>query len=69
MLTNLSRELRRKKITHGTVAKRIGVSERTLANKLSGRTEFTVREALVIHRSYFPELPPDYLFAEDDRPE
>lgn len=68
MLTNLSRELRRKRITHNTVAKRIGVSERTLANKLSGRTEFTVREALVIRSSYFPELTPDYLFAEDDRP-
>lgn len=66
MLANLNNELRRKNITQNAVARMIGVTDKTLTNKLSGATEFTVNEAFLIRKNLLPEFTMDYLFATDD---
>ena len=66
MLANLSHELRRKNITQNVVARMIGVSDKTLTNKLNGTTEFTINEAVTIRNNLLPEFTMDYLFATDD---
>ena len=44
----------------------IGVSEKTLRNKLNGETEFTWMEVQAIHRIVSPSLSIDELFIKDD---
>lgn len=44
----------------------IGVSEKTLRNKLNGETEFTWMEVQAIHRIVNPSLSIDELFIKDE---
>ena len=67
MLANLNNELRRKNITQNAVARMIGVTDKTLTNKLSGATEFTVNEAFLIRKNLLPEFTMAYLFATDEK--
>lgn len=62
MYNNLITELRRKNITNKAVAELIGTTEKTLFNKISGVTEFTVPEAMAINKHLLPEYRLDYLF-------
>ena len=64
MLSNLSNELRRKGISQNTVAKLLNCTDRTLTNKLSGATEFSISEALSIWKNLLPEFTIDYLFKD-----
>lgn len=47
------------------LAKEIGISEKTLRNKISGRTEFLFSEVLSIHKIVAPDLSMDVLFKKD----
>ena len=67
MLANLSHELRRKNITQNVVARMIGVTDKTLTNKLNGTTEFTINAAVTIRNNLLPEFTMDYLFATDEK--
>lgn len=69
MYGNLSSELQRKNIAQKVIADLIGCSEKTVTNKISGRTDFTISEALKIHRNLLPEFDMDYIFrtADDSR--
>lgn len=62
MFANLCTELKRKGITNRAVANLIGCSEKTLWNKLSGTTEFTLSEVLLINENLLPEFELRYLF-------
>ena len=66
MLRNLLAEIARKKIKHKDVAEAIGVTEKTLRNKLNGMSDFTVPEARAIKDTFFPDLDLEYLFANSD---
>lgn len=66
MLYNLANALRTKKITQSAVARTLGVTDKTLTNKLNGVTSFTVDEAFIINKNFLPEFTMDYLFATDD---
>lgn len=43
----------------------LGCSDRTVTNKLTGETDFTIPEALKIRETFFPGLRLEYLFAAD----
>lgn len=61
MFINLLAELARNNIKQKTLAKNLGISEKTLINKLKGKTEFTLKEMLIIkHIFHNKEL--EYLF-------
>jgi transcriptional regulator with XRE-family HTH domain len=63
-MLHIGRELRRKNITNKEFADVLGVSEKTVVNKLSGQTEFTYSE-IKKARTVFPEFTPEYLFDTD----
>lgn len=51
-----------KGITKKDIAKKLGIKERTLANKLKGVSPFTWDEVLLIHSTFFPDILPVELF-------
>lgn len=59
---NLRAEMARQGVTVKQLAKSLGVSLKTASNRLSGKTEFTLGEALVINNDLFPECELAYLF-------
>ena len=61
MYPNLEVEMLRKKITNKALARIIGVSDKTIQNKMHGETEFTLPEAMTI-MELFPEFNLFYLF-------
>ena len=62
MFPNLSKELKNKGITYRAVARLIGCSEKSVQNKMSGVTDFTLTEVLLINENMFPEYELRYLF-------
>ena len=66
MYPNLEIEMLRKKITNKALARIIGVSDKTIQNKMHGETEFTLPEAMTI-MELFPEFNLTYLFEKSDK--
>lgn len=64
MLENLNSALQRKNVTQDAVAKTLGISRKTLTNKLNGSTSFTIDEAFSVQHNFLPEYTMDYLFRE-----
>lgn len=58
--------LAKRSITKTKVAETLGISPRTLYSKLVGETEFTLSEANVIQRQFFPDMKQDRLFRRSD---
>lgn len=67
MLVNMVKELRRKNITNKAVAELLGVTEKTVFNKLDGSSEFTVSEAVSININLLPEFRLSYLCQQTDQ--
>lgn len=65
MLNNLKTVLKTKRITNKAFAEFLGVSEKSVQNKLDGCTEFTYSELKKICKFLLPEYNPDYLFQQD----
>lgn len=62
MLYNLKAEMARNGVMNTDIQKLLGCTERTVTNKITGRTCFTVQEAIVIRDTFFPDLSIKYLF-------
>lgn len=58
----LSGEISKRGIKKRAIANAIGVSDRTLNNKMRGITEFTWPEVSKIRNTFFPDLSVDELF-------
>ena len=58
----------KRQLTRTAVAKRLGITPRTLYAKLSGETDFTLSEANTLQAAFFPDIKMDILFtrAEQD---
>lgn len=61
---NLIKELGRKNISNKAVAAAIGCTEKTLYNKMMGKTDFTWGEVTVIENELLPEFKLSYLLEE-----
>ncbi len=61
----LKAEMVKKGMTIAQLAAKIGVSEKTLRNKINGDTDFTLPEAQAIRRILESDLTLDELFATD----
>lgn len=66
MLHNLEAEMARDQIKRIDLARLLNLSSRAVYGKISGETKFTTSEAIKIQKTYFPNLPIEYLFAEVD---
>ena len=55
-------------IRKSVIARRLGVSPKTIYLKLRGKTGFIYEEARIIHEEFFPDIPLERLFSvnEDD---
>lgn len=65
MLSNLKNVLNNKGITTRAFAKVLEVDERTIQNKIKGRTPFTYPEVLTAKKELFPEYDMEYLFRDE----
>lgn len=66
MFPNLRAEMAREGITSKKLSIVIGVSPKTLSNKLYGRSEFTLAEMLKIKSKLFPDMTLEYLFEQKE---
>ncbi len=65
MFRNLLAEMVRYKVSNDDLMKTLDFkSEKTLNNKLTGRTEFTRKEMFLIKSKHFPDFDLEYLFKE-----
>lgn len=62
---NLRAEMVRANITIASLARQIGVTEKTLRNKLNGETDFTWPEALAIRRLVNPKVGIEEMFEKE----
>jgi len=62
MFKNLQKEMKEQHISNRDIARAIGKDERSISNKLSGRTDFTRIEMFTIRDTFFPEMTLEYLF-------
>lgn len=55
-------------IRKSVIARRLGLSPKTIYLKLRGKTRFIYEEARIIHEDFFPDIPIQKLFSlnEDD---
>lgn len=58
--------LARNSIKKVDVAEALGISPRTLYSKLVGDTDFTLSEANIIQRQFFPDMDQETLFKRAD---
>lgn len=64
-MRNLCAEMARFGVSPLDIGRVLNCSERTVKNKMDGKTEFAVREAFKVRDSFFPGLRIEYLFADD----
>lgn len=54
MRKNLLKRMIDKDLSRKEIANGLGISDKSLYNKISGDTDFSLTEALFIHDTYFP---------------
>lgn len=64
---NLKGEMVKKDLTITKLAGLIGVTEKTLRNKINGDTEFTWSEVCSIHKIVNPKMPKEELFYKEEK--
>lgn len=67
-MRNLRAEMTRYGITNHVIQEVLGCSLKTVLNKLTGNSEFSVGEAIRIRDSLFPGMRLEYLFQPDAKP-
>ncbi len=65
MFNNLKAEMVRNEIKQTEIATSLGISDKTMSNKMNGKSEFTRNEMFLIKRDFFPTYSIDYLFYID----
>lgn len=65
MYRNLKNLLDQKNISQTRLSELLKVSEKTIYNKLLGRTDWTLQEVIKIKTFLFPEYDLNYLFRLD----
>lgn len=64
-MRNLEAEMKRYGISTYDIQRILMCTDRTVKNKLTGESVFTVPEAFKIRDTYFPGMRIEYLFASD----
>lgn len=65
MLPNLRAEMARAGISQKELADTIGRSLNWVESRLQDKATFPVADAILVKKTYFPELSIEYLFAEE----
>lgn len=64
-MQNLSAEMARMGVTNADIQRVLDCSAKTVTNKLSDVTAFTIPEAFAIRDTFFPGFRLEYLFAKE----
>ncbi len=64
---NLVGEIAKRGIKKKSIAESIGVCDKSLSNKLNGKSPFTWPEVVTIKERFFPDMTPERLFATSDQ--
>ncbi|MGF9906935.1 hypothetical protein [Brevibacillus porteri] len=67
MFPNIRAEMARNRLTASAMAEKLELNERTLGNKLSGKSEFTWSEVNRIRSIFFPSCSLEYLFQKEEQ--
>lgn len=69
MLSNLKAEMARANVTIGEIAEISGKSDRTIRDRIKGRGQLPIQDAIKVKNAFFPGMDLEYLFsrAEQDR--
>lgn len=59
---NFVSELAKRGIKKNAVASSLGICDKSLHNKMTGKVAFTWPEVQAIRKQFFPDLDPGYLF-------
>lgn len=54
------------KIKKKEIAEALGISQKAVYNKMSGRTDFTVTEIIKLRDTFFPDKTLDYLMSKEE---
>lgn len=65
LLCNLKAEMARRSISILDIAKEIGRTDRSVREKISGRTQFSMPEAAMVRDKFFPGYSLEYLFTNE----
>lgn len=66
MLNNLKAEMARYHVSNKNISDCIGKSEKSVSNKINGKSDFTRREILLIKKTFFQEgVNIEYLFSDE----
>ncbi len=66
MFHNLRAEMARHGLTVVSMASKLNLNDRTLGNKIAGKSEFTWSEVRRIRAYFFPSCSVEYLFEQDE---
>lgn len=69
MYSNLRGEMTRHGVRLSMVQNLLGVTEKTARDRVNGKSDFSVTEALKVRDAFFPGMTIGYLFAHADRKE
>lgn len=64
--SNLRGEMAKKKILMEDISELLKIHRNSVANKLNGKSAFTIEESMKVQEHFFPDLELKYLFARDD---
>lgn len=64
----LTGEIAKRGIKKTVIAKRLGITTRSLHNKLTGTAQFSWPEACCIQEVFFPDMDPKSLFQKAENP-
>ena len=64
---NLKGEMAKRNVTIESISELLGIHRNSVANKVNGRSRFSVDEAFMIQKAFFPDLETDYLFATEEQ--
>lgn len=59
---NLKLEMARRGIAIESIAQLLGIHRNSASNKVNGKSSFTIEEAFVVQKTFFPDLETQYLF-------
>lgn len=67
MLSNLKAEMARADVTVAEIAALSGKSWRTISDRIKGKGQFPIQEAIEVKDAFFPGMDLEYLFARTEQ--
>lgn len=64
---NLKGEMAKRNVTNEAIANLLGIHRNSVYNKINGESKFSIDEAIVIRKTFFPNFDIDTLFKTEEQ--